>query len=140
MRFFITRPKCTFCEKKALSATRTLPLFFFSFISFDCSVTKLKCLKTCFLNPGTYKHKNVRISSAQLGIVMLNIFLGRSQTFVFCYQTQCKFYAVKTNTDNLNDSVWIASLCFSPKGSGWKITDNVFARTKIVEIIQLKGN
>ena len=30
----------------------------------------LKCLKTCLWNPGTYRHKIVRPSSAQFGLVM----------------------------------------------------------------------
>ena len=32
------------------------------------------CLKICLWNPGTYRHKIVRLSSAQLGLVM-NLFL-----------------------------------------------------------------
>ena len=32
------------------------------------------CLNTCFWNPGTYRHKIVRLSSAQFGLVMEEIF------------------------------------------------------------------
>ena len=44
--------------------------FFCSFIQFDRSDKILTCLKTCLWNPGTYRHKIVRLSSAQFGLVM----------------------------------------------------------------------
>ena len=68
---FLTKPNCLFCEFYTDSATRTPPLFFFSFfISFDCSDKILTFLKTCFWNPATYRPKIVRLSSAQFGLVM----------------------------------------------------------------------
>ena len=42
---------------------------FCSFISFDSSDTILTRLKTCLCNLATYRHKIVRLSSAQLGLV-----------------------------------------------------------------------
>ena len=39
-------------------------------ISFGCSDKILTCLETCLWNPGTYRHKIVRLSSAQFGLVM----------------------------------------------------------------------
>ena len=46
-------------------------LFFFcSLLSFDRYVKILPCLKTCLWNPGTYRHKIVRLSRSQFGLVM----------------------------------------------------------------------
>ena len=36
------------------------------------------CSKACLWNPGTYRHKTVRLSSAQFGLVM-NFFLKKSE-------------------------------------------------------------
>ena len=73
MEKFITRPNCAFCALYVDSATRMLLLFFFgSLLSFNRSDTILTCLKTCIWNPGTYRHKIVRLSSAQFGLVMFD--------------------------------------------------------------------
>ena len=67
-----SRPNCAFCALQADSATRTLILFFFcSLLFFDRSDKILTCLKTCLWNPGTYRHKIVRLSSAQFGLVIV---------------------------------------------------------------------
>ena len=48
------------------------PLFFFcSFIFFDRSDKILICLRTCLWSPGTYRHKIVRLSSAQIGLEVI---------------------------------------------------------------------
>ena len=44
-----------------------LPLFFFFFNRSDNFLT---CLKTCIWNPGAYRYKIVRLSSAQFVLVM----------------------------------------------------------------------
>ena len=44
--------------------------FVFSF-SLNCSDEALRCLKTCLWSQETYRHKIVRLSSAQLGLVIL---------------------------------------------------------------------
>ena len=67
---FITRANCIFWEMYADSATRTLPLFFFrSFIFFDRSAKILTCLKICLWKSGIYRHKIVRLFTAQFGLV-----------------------------------------------------------------------
>ena len=38
-----------------------------------CSDKILTCLKTCLWNPGTQRHKIVRLSSAQFGLVMKTV-------------------------------------------------------------------
>ena len=52
---------------------KNAPFFFFCFfIFFDRSDKILACLKTCLWNAETYRHKNLRLSSAQFGLVMKN--------------------------------------------------------------------
>ena len=50
---------------------RSLCSCFFSLFSFDRSDKIITCLMTSLWNPGTYRHKIVRLSSAQFGLVML---------------------------------------------------------------------
>ena len=50
-----------------------LPVFVFCyFILFDHFDSFLTFLKACLWNPGIYRHKNVRLSSAWFGLVMIN--------------------------------------------------------------------
>ena len=53
--------------------------FSFFFVSFDCSDTILTSLKTCLWNPGSYKHKIKRLSSAQFGLKILLCFLNKNR-------------------------------------------------------------
>ena len=58
---------CILC---IVSGFRNKDAPFVSLLSFDCSDKVLTCLKACLRNPGTYRPKIVRLSSAQFVVVM----------------------------------------------------------------------
>ena len=69
--FQLCERRAKLCILSIVSGFRN-KFFFCSFLLFDRSDNILTCLKTCLWNPGTYKHKIVLLSSAQLGLVMLH--------------------------------------------------------------------
>ena len=102
--------------KKCLHAPFVL-LLLFHFI--DHSDINSTSLKTCLWNPGTYRHKIVRLSSAQLSLVMTVLGLITPIEFLFCHwninltaTVLCHKKKISTNWGNQSVQNFFCHVCF----------------------------
>ena len=86
----ITRPNCVFCELYADSAARMRSFVLFLFFHLLWSLRQNSTyLRICPSIPRTYRHKIVRLSSANFGLIMRNwIVFRKNVQHVLCEHVQ----------------------------------------------------